>query len=190
MDGYIQTRDNRVFGAYENAVEALLRAAAFPMPPTTWSPATFQFQGASILRVSSLLRTIRYWNHHSELRLHLQLPVGPPAFSRNNRYNDGACYVQDAWKVRPRLTLNLGLRWEYYGVQHNADPSWIPTSTCGTGANIYQQVRTGTVQIANQSPVGGLWAKDKNNLGSACRLCLGRVRKWNDESPRRIRHGL
>ena len=29
-------------------------------------------------------------------------------------------YFQDEWKVTPTLTLTAGLRWEYYGVAHEA----------------------------------------------------------------------
>ncbi len=29
--------------------------------------------------------------------------------------NDAALYAQDDWRIRPDLTLNLGLRWEYFG---------------------------------------------------------------------------
>jgi len=33
--------------------------------------------------------------------------------------NDVALYFQDDWKIRPDLTLNLGMRWEYFGQAAN-----------------------------------------------------------------------
>jgi hypothetical protein len=36
--------------------------------------------------------------------------IGTPGFQFNT--NDLAFFVQDDWRIRPRLTLNLGLRWE------------------------------------------------------------------------------
>ncbi len=37
--------------------------------------------------------------------------IGPAAFSKNNVN----LYIQDTWKVTPRLTLDYGVRWELYG---------------------------------------------------------------------------
>ena len=34
-----------------------------------------------------------------------------------------------------RLTLNLGVRWEYYGVQHNANPALDSNFYLGPGAH-------------------------------------------------------
>jgi outer membrane receptor protein involved in Fe transport len=88
------------------------------------------------------------------------LPVGPPNFSRSDRYREFAYYIQDSFRVTPRFTLNLGLRWEYFGVQHNNNPQLDSNFYLGTSGSIYQKIAQGQVMLAPQSPVGGLWAKD------------------------------
>ncbi|HEX2640516.1 MAG TPA: hypothetical protein VHL50_08095, partial [Pyrinomonadaceae bacterium] len=41
--------------------------------------------------------------------------------ARDYRYNELEFYVQDNWKIRPDLTLNLGLRWQYYEPPYEAN---------------------------------------------------------------------
>lgn len=43
----------------------------------------------------------------------------PPSFTRHFRYNEVAWYFEDSIKLLPRFTLDLGLRWEYFGVLHS-----------------------------------------------------------------------
>src|SRR6185437_12740448 len=69
-----------------------------------------------------------------------------------------------SFRVRPNLVLNLGVRYEYYGVQHNKNPELDSNFYFGPGATLQERIRNGSVQIAGDSPVGGLWKKDKNNF--------------------------
>ena len=72
-------------------------------------------------------------------------PFGPPSFTRHFRYNEPALFVEDTWKVTPRLTLTPGLRWEYFGVlhspgsEHNLDSNFY----LGPGANYLEQIARG-----------------------------------------------
>jgi hypothetical protein len=92
------------------------------------------------------------------------LPLGEPDFTRHNRYDEWALYANDTWGVSARLKLNLGLRYEYFGVQKNADPSLDSNFYYGEGSNLYEQIRNGRVWPAPESPVGGLWRPDRNNF--------------------------
>jgi outer membrane receptor protein involved in Fe transport len=92
------------------------------------------------------------------------LPVSSPDFSRSNRYKEEALYVQDAWKLKPRLTLNLGVRWEHFGVQHNVNPN-LDSNFYAPGIGLAdsvlgQYINTGTMQLAPKSSIGQLWKPD------------------------------
>ena len=39
----------------------------------------------------------------------------PFANRQDNRVNIWGLFVQDDYKIRPNLTINLGLRWSYFG---------------------------------------------------------------------------
>ena len=78
---------------------------------------------------------------------------GVPNGSRHFRTADYAVYAQDQWKIRPNLTLTLGLRWEYF-------PPLTETNNLLTNY-VYgsQGLINGTVQQTNQ-----LYNSDKNNF--------------------------
>ncbi|HEX8894809.1 MAG TPA: TonB-dependent receptor, partial [Terriglobales bacterium] len=161
---YIQTRDNRTFGAYENSVQALASGTSIPAAAVALAAGTlYQFQGAVYPQGKFPCSRDAAGHYVVTSSCLLNLPVGAPVFNRNNRYNDGNFYVNDSWKVTPKLTMNLGVRWEYYGVQHNSNPALDSNFYLGPGQTLFNQIRNGTVQIADKSPVGGLWAKDLNN---------------------------
>ena len=53
-------------------------------------------------------------------------PTGTPfglgtGKKRDYRYNEFELYAQDNWKLRPSLTLNLGVRWQYYQPPYEAN---------------------------------------------------------------------
>jgi outer membrane receptor protein involved in Fe transport len=171
---YVYTRDNRTFGAYEEAVQGLEFNGNSTIPDgldnllsgqSGWFQVVIDPQGKFPCRKGA---TGAYVITPS---CQINLPVSQPSFSRSNRYNDFAFYGQDTWKIRPRLTLNLGLRWEYYGVQHNQNPKLDSNFVFGSGSTLQQRINTGQVYTvaatpnSPASPVGGLWHKNLKNFG-------------------------
>jgi carboxypeptidase family protein/TonB-dependent receptor-like protein len=88
----------------------------------------------------------------------VQTPVSQANYARSYRYKDWSFYGEDSYKLTPRLTLDLGLRYEHYGDQHNNKPALDSNFYFGAGSGVEAQTRTGQVEIADQSPVHGFWA--------------------------------
>jgi hypothetical protein len=80
----------------------------------------------------------------------------PTDLKKYVRSQDNAIFIQDDWKARPNLTLNLGLRWEYFSPLSEKYGN-ISNTVLGTGVDPLTSAR---VQIGGQ-----LWGGDNNNFG-------------------------
>ena len=48
----------------------------------------------------------------------------------DNGKNYYGSYIKDDWKVTPKLTVNLGLRWDFFGLvfeHHGAQANFVPS---------------------------------------------------------------
>jgi outer membrane receptor protein involved in Fe transport len=158
---YTYIRDNRSFGAYQEAVEALSSTTTFRTSVENFLNGVLgQFQSA--IDPQGKFPCGPAGNVPS---CTVTLPVGPPVFARSNRYHEFGTYFEDSWKATNRLTFNLGMRWDYFGVQHNKDPNLDSNYYDVQGGNIFTNIRNGSVATVPNSPIHGLWKKDWNNFG-------------------------
>src|SRR5262249_14977207 len=111
-------RDNRTFGAYETAVEAIGNKLSLGIDNFLLGQ-THQFQAA--VNPQAKFPCVSTANPTPDCTV--TLPVGPPNFSRSNRYKEFGLYAEDSYKITSRLTVNYGLRWEVFGTQHNKNSS-------------------------------------------------------------------
>jgi hypothetical protein len=56
------------------------------------------------------------------------------------------------------VTVNYGLRYEHYGVQHKENQSLDSNFYYGAGSTLFKQIANGQVMTAAQSSTGQLWS--------------------------------
>jgi hypothetical protein len=107
-----------------------------------------------------------------------------PNFYRGYRANEYAFYGQDQWRATRRLTLNLGMRWEYTGPPHNFQPGFdsnlyfgpATTPITSTSTNPFfpfnNPLIAGEATATFQQKNSDIWNKDKNNFGPRAGFAL------------------
>jgi hypothetical protein len=153
---YIQ--ENQAYGAYAQASEQLgANSIGGIQNMVTGDLATFQAAVSPNGALPCVLNP--YTNTLTQTAgCSVTLPATSPSFARSDRFHDWAVYAQDSFKITPRFTFNYGVRYEYYGVQHNNNESLDSNFYYGSGANYFEQIRNGQVYTTPNSPIGKLWS--------------------------------
>ncbi len=82
---------------------------------------------------------------------------------RRYSYDSFALYGQDSIKLRPRLTVNLGVRWEYFGRLDERD-SLMLLPVPGPGSLIDTLLSDAELDFAGGGVGRPLWNPDRNNF--------------------------
>ncbi len=163
--GFIGTyiQENSAYGAYAQAVEELgatTQDSWNDLLNTAGNPGGSQLV-AFDARVNPQGKLPCVANSDGSLNettaCEIQPPLSAANYARSYRYKDWAGYGQDSFKVSSKMTFNYGLRYEHYGVQHNNNQNLDSNFYFGSGNGLENQVRSGNVLIADQSPAGGFW---------------------------------
>ena len=148
---YLHLRDNRTFGAYENAYFD-----------------TFDMQGMLDGRVDFIFAAIDPKGKvpGNTYNTAVDGPFDFPSFTRHFRYNEVAFYAEDSFKVATHWTVTAGLRWEYFGVLHSPDNErfldanlFLNAVGSATETSIFKQVANARFQRTNH-----FYKSDYNNF--------------------------
>lgn len=102
---------------------------------------------------------------------------------RNWKNFEFATFVKDDWKITPNVTLNLGVRWEFYSVPH--DPNGKTGGMVGGASTIFS-ITGHSIADEFQNPPsqkGQLWQSQLIGPGSANPDVKLYNNDWNNFSP-------
>jgi hypothetical protein len=154
---YIQ--DNNAYGAYAQADEQLGNSPTQGLQNLQTGD-LFQFQAAVNPNGALPCVANQYTGALTQTpACSINLPASSPSFARSERFHDWAAYAQDAWKATPKTTINYGVRYEYFGVQHNNNGNLDSNFFFGGDGSVSAaNIRSGQVFTSPNSPVHGLWS--------------------------------
>ena len=172
---YTYIRDNHTFPIYDNAQESLSTATTGAL--VNFQAGVFNFFQANIdpqgkfpcaksLTTGATPGAGNSTNGTAAFdpTCTITTPLNPPVFGRSNRYQEGAWFANDSWKITPRLTINVGIRYELFGTQHNKNSALDSNFYPGTTGSLADRIRAGKILNVNatapagvQSPNGKLW---------------------------------
>ncbi|GAA3749134.1 hypothetical protein GCM10022270_03950 [Terriglobus aquaticus] len=162
---YDYIRDNHTFAIYANAQEALLQNGTNGAL-VNFQSGVFNFFQANLDPQGKFpcVKDLNTGLVNQTPGCTITTPISQPSFARSNRYHEGAGFVNDTIKATPRLTLNVGLRYELYGTQHNKNSALDSNFYFGTSGTLQDRIRAGKVLNVNagapadvQNPGGKLW---------------------------------
>jgi hypothetical protein len=137
--------------------------------PTSYSGSSLDYANAAALLtdVAGILSTVSQTFNSTSQTSGYQTA----AENRNYRQNQFGIYAGDSWRVNPRLTVNFGLRWDYYGPVGEAD-GLVLLPEIPQGSNINQTLLgNATVNFASGNSYRGMysgyWKAFSPNVGIA-----------------------
>jgi hypothetical protein len=151
---YIYIRDNRTDAAYQTAVDSLSNGGGL-------GAALVGLLYGEFAQIQVAVNPQGQFPCGQTPTCSVNLPLSSPNFSRSNRFQEGDAWLQDDWHLSRRISVNLGVRWDHFGVQHNANPNldsnWYAPGASSADSNLIRYLVFGGLQLASKSPVGGLY---------------------------------
>jgi Carboxypeptidase regulatory-like domain/TonB-dependent Receptor Plug Domain len=90
--------------------------------------------------------------------------VQQPNFNRTYEYRQYFLFAQDTYKLSSRLTVNYGVRYEYYGGPRNTGPAKDTLIQLSSGPNLAQQITGATLVKPSQPGDQLLFGSDKTDF--------------------------